>query len=93
MSQNNPLTHWSLLVNGFDDKLLVVEGDVPDLTPGEADLRTQPGKVGMGERNVFDILTHRCSSTHFSTTLVLYHHLVVCISECTGLYIPVCISI
>lgn len=32
-------TYWSFLVDGLDDKLLVVEGNVPDLTPGEADLR------------------------------------------------------
>ena len=31
-------THGSLLVDGFDDKLFVIEGDVSDLTPGEANL-------------------------------------------------------
>ena len=35
--------YGSFLVDGFDDKLLVVEGDVPDLAPREADLRAQPG--------------------------------------------------
>lgn len=31
-------THWRLFVNRLDDELLIVEGNVPDLTPGEADL-------------------------------------------------------
>lgn len=30
------------LVNGFDDKFLVIERNVSDLTPGEADLRGHP---------------------------------------------------
>ena len=37
--------YGSFLVDGLDDKLLVVEGDVPDLAPREADLRTQPGNT------------------------------------------------
>lgn len=31
-------THRRLFVNGLDDKLLIVKGNVSDLTPGEADL-------------------------------------------------------
>ena len=29
------LAHWGLLVDWLDDKLLVVEGDITDLTPGK----------------------------------------------------------
>lgn len=35
-------TYWSFLVDGLDDKLFVIEGNVPDFTPGEADLWWQP---------------------------------------------------
>lgn len=31
-------TYWSFLVDGLDDKLLVVEGNVSDFAPGKADL-------------------------------------------------------
>lgn len=31
-------TYWSFLVDGLDHKLFVIEGDVSDFTPGEADL-------------------------------------------------------
>ena len=31
-------THWSLLVNGLDHELLVIEGDVSDLTPRKPNL-------------------------------------------------------
>lgn len=34
-------THWCFLVNRFDKKLLVIERDVSNLTPGEADLWCQ----------------------------------------------------
>lgn len=37
------LTYGSFLVDGFDDEFLVVEGDISDLTPGEADLWSHPG--------------------------------------------------
>ena len=35
-------TYWAFLVDGLDDKPFVIEGDVPDLTPGEANLWCQP---------------------------------------------------
>ena len=35
------LAHWGLLVDWLDDKLLVVEGDVADLTPGKSNLGGQ----------------------------------------------------
>lgn len=31
-------TYWCFLVDGLDDKLFIVEGNVSDFTPGEADL-------------------------------------------------------
>lgn len=34
----NADTHRGLFVNGLDDKLLIVKGNVSDLTPGEANL-------------------------------------------------------
>ena len=34
-------THGRLFVDGFDEKLLVGEADVPDLAPREADLGSQ----------------------------------------------------
>ena len=37
-------THRCFLVNGFDDKLLVIERDVSNLTPREANLWCQPEK-------------------------------------------------
>lgn len=37
-------THRCFLVNRFYDKLLVIERDVSDLTPGEANLWRQPEK-------------------------------------------------
>lgn len=33
------VTHWGLFINGLDDELLIVEGNVSDLAPGEANLR------------------------------------------------------
>lgn len=41
-----PWAYRCLLVDGLDDKLLVVERDVPDLTPREADLWGQPEVKG-----------------------------------------------
>lgn len=38
------VTHWRLFVDGLDDELLVVEGDVSDLAPGESDLWGQSGE-------------------------------------------------
>lgn len=32
------MTHRRFLVNGFDDELFIVEGNVSDLAPGEANL-------------------------------------------------------
>lgn len=43
MGWRRELTYRGLLVDGFDDELLVVEGDVPDLAPGEANLWGQSG--------------------------------------------------
>lgn len=37
-------THRCFLVNRFDDKLLIIERDVSNLTPGEANLWRQPDK-------------------------------------------------
>lgn len=37
-------THRRLFVNGLDGKLLIVKGNVSDLTPGETDLWGQSGK-------------------------------------------------
>ena len=37
-------SYRGLLVDGLDDELLVVEGDVSDLAPGEADFWRQPGQ-------------------------------------------------
>jgi len=38
--------HRGFLVDRLDDEFLVIEGDVPDLTPGEADLRGQSTEAG-----------------------------------------------
>ena len=35
------LAYWGLLVDRLDDKLLVIEGDVADLTPGKPDFGGQ----------------------------------------------------
>lgn len=42
-----PNTHWSFLVDGLDDKLFIVEGDVSDLAPWETDLWRQPEEAGI----------------------------------------------
>ena len=39
-------SYWGFLVNRLDDELLVIEGDVPDLAPGEAYLRGQSVEEG-----------------------------------------------
>lgn len=36
-------TYWGLLVNGLDDKLLVIEGDVSDFTPRKSNLWCESG--------------------------------------------------
>ena len=45
-------THRCFLVNGFDDKLLVIERDVSNLTPREANLWCQPEKKTAVVNNV-----------------------------------------
>lgn len=49
-------TYWCLLVNRLYNKLLVIEGDVSDLTPGEPNLWSQSEK----KRNIF----MRCCNEH-----------------------------
>lgn len=58
------LTYRSFLVDRFDDELLVVKGDVPDFTPGKADLW---GHSGECERKTLLILV-----------LVLLEHVHLC---------------
>ena len=51
---------WCFLVNWFDDKFLVIERNVPDLTPGETDLRCESEtkqEQAMLKQSVFTILT------------------------------------
>lgn len=38
----SPCTYRGLLVDGLNDKLFVIERDVPDFTPREANLWGQP---------------------------------------------------
>ena len=62
--------YGSFLVDGLDDKLLVVEGDVPDLTPREAYLGGHPGEVqgSTGVRNTWSCFGLGCvSGSPFST--------------------------
>lgn len=44
MYQKYNNTHWRFFVYRFDDELLIIEGNVSDLTPGEANLWGQPGE-------------------------------------------------
>lgn len=55
-TSNKCHTHRRFLVNGFDDKLFVIERDVSNLTPGKADLWCQPEKI-RGEQ--FTLLTYQ----------------------------------
>lgn len=45
--------YWSFFVDGLDDKFLVVEGNVPDLAPGEADLWRQPVSAVQRIKTIF----------------------------------------
>lgn len=45
-SRKSCLTYRGFFINGFDDKFLIVERNVPDLTPGEANFRCHPEKRG-----------------------------------------------
>lgn len=40
--------YWSFLVDWFDDELLVIEGNISDLAPREANLWSHPVKYGHG---------------------------------------------
>lgn len=36
--------YWRLLVNSFNNKLLIIEGNISDLTPGEAYFGSHPAR-------------------------------------------------
>jgi len=40
------LTYRGFFINGFDDKFLIVERNVPNLTPGETNFWCHPEKRG-----------------------------------------------
>lgn len=63
------LTYGGFLVDGFDDKFLVVEGDVSNLAPGKADLWGHPG----WERN----LVHAASAYTARLLLLLQNRLLI----------------
>lgn len=50
-------TYWSFLVDGLDDKLLVVEGNVSDFAPGKADLWWKP-EVTIKKNIIFTVYEH-----------------------------------
>lgn len=57
-------THRCFLVNRFYDKLLVIERDVSDLTPGEANLWRQPEKKKSYVQKWLKIYTFNISSSY-----------------------------
>ncbi len=48
MTNNNVFAYRSFLVDRFDEELLVIEGNISDLTPGEANLWGHPVKYWHG---------------------------------------------
>ena len=63
------ITYRGFFVNGLDDKFLVIERDVPDFTPGEAYLRSQPVKM-----NTKSIRTNARQEGHRGLVPCLPHH-------------------
>lgn len=45
------VTHRGLFVNGLDDKFLIIERDIPDFTPREANLRSQSVERNRGQQH------------------------------------------
>lgn len=54
-------TYRRLLVDRFYNKLLVIEGDVSDFTPGETNLWSQSGK----KRNILRDVAMNSFSPHY----------------------------
>lgn len=50
------VTHCCLFINGLDDELLIVEGNVSDLAPGEANLwgESEEGTTPTRTSHTFD---------------------------------------
>lgn len=78
-SRKSWLTYRGFFINGFDDKFLIIERNVPDLTPGEANFRCHPEKRGEEGSQIFFILLTVINVTfHNYSTVCQKQFLFVC---------------